>query len=387
MLVSRRAAPALVAGLISLLPSAPTALAAGPATVTVRVEGLTETKLPATQLTTTSEPVVKDGKPEDSCPGTSAIGALQLATGGDWSGTWEPKFRQYEINAIDGEAHAFGSGYYWDLWINRAEATVGACEAQLEAGEEVLLFPCSEAAACPTPLGIQAPAGANVGEPVSVTVNRYSPAGDRAPASGATVTGAERPSDSNGHATLRFPSSGSITVRASAPGAVRAETTVCVHNGDDGTCGTGAPAGASIVQAPARTGVLGSSTAAPYIGPYAVVAKATGLIDGHVYRRRDSPRVLTGSVLAHTAIASVSIELRRSYRGRCEAYDGTRERFVPARCGRGGLFKVSTEPSFSYLLPASLPAGRYVLDIEATDAAGNRTRLARGTSRIVFYVR
>ena len=28
-----------------------------------------------------------------------------------------------------------------------------------------------------------------------------------------------------------------------------------------------------------------------------------------------------------------------------------------------------------------------LLDIEATDAAGNRTTLARGTSRIVFYVR
>ena len=96
--------------------------------------------------------------------------------------------------------------------------------------------------------------------------------------------------------------------------------------------------------------------------------------------------MLTGSVLAHTALASVSIELRRSYRGRCHAYDGIRERFVAARCGRGSFFKVSTEPSFSYLLPSALPAGRYVLDIEATDAAGNRTRLARGTSRIVFYV-
>jgi hypothetical protein len=28
-----------------------------------------------------------------------------------------------------------------------------------------------------------------------------------------------------------------------------------------------------------------------------------------------------------------------------------------------------------------------VLDIEATDAAGNRTTLARGTSRVVFDVR
>ena len=35
----------------------------------------------------------------------------------------------------------------------------------------------------------------------------------------------------------------------------------------------------------------------------------------------------------------------------------------------------------------ALAPGRYVLDIEATDVAGNHTSLARGTSRIVFYVR
>jgi hypothetical protein len=133
--------------------------------------------------------------------------------------------------------------------------------------------------------------------------------------------------------------------------------------------------------------VAGFSTSAPYTGPYAVVAKATGLIDGHVYSRRHAPRVLTGSVLAHATVSSVSIRLRRSYRGRCHAYDGIRERFLTARCGHGSFFRISTEPSFTYLLPSALPAGRYVLDIEAVDSAGNHATLARGTSRIVFYVR
>ncbi len=58
-----------------------------------------------------------------------------------------------------------------------------------------------------------------------------------------------------------------------------------------------------------------------------------------------------------------------------------------ARCGTGKPFQVSTNGLFSYLLPSALAPGRYVLDIQATDAAGNRTTLARGTSRIVFYVR
>jgi hypothetical protein len=126
---------------------------------------------------------------------------------------------------------------------------------------------------------------------------------------------------------------------------------------------------------------------ASYKGPYAVVARATDVIEGHRYSRKDAPRVLAGTVQAHTTIASVSLKLRREYKSRCYAYDGIREEFGPDRCGAGSYFKVSTEPSFSYLLPARLAPGRYVLDIEATDAAGNRTSLARGTSRTVFYVR
>jgi hypothetical protein len=41
----------------------------------------------------------------------------------------------------------------------------------------------------------------------------------------------------------------------------------------------------------------------------------------------------------------------------------------------------------SYLLPHRLGRGRYVLDVIATDGAGNREALARGTSRVVFFVR
>ncbi|HTZ86407.1 MAG TPA: hypothetical protein VMB05_07050, partial [Solirubrobacteraceae bacterium] len=63
------------------------------------------------------------------------------------------------------------------------------------------------------------------------------------------------------------------------------------------------------------------------------------------------------------------------------------ERFQRARCGQGAFFKVGSTPSYSYLLPAALAPGRYVLDVQATDEAGNRTTLARGSSRIVFYVR
>ena len=55
---------------------------------------------------------------------------------------------------------------------------------------------------------------------------------------------------------------------------------------------------------------------------------------------------------------------------------------------RGSFFQIASGgDSFSYLLPSRLPPGRYVLDIKATDSAGNRTPLDRGSSRIVFYVK
>src|SRR5205807_1899375 len=126
-----------------------------------------------------------------------------------------------------------------------------------------------------------------------------------------------------------------------------------------------------------------------------VVARPTGVRGGHVDRRRNAPPGLAGLATAHTGISSVSIELWREYRGRCYAYDGTHERLTSAQCAHGSFFKipsarrffkVSSMSSFSYLLPFALGRGEYVLDIEATDAAGNRTTLARGTSRIRFYV-
>jgi hypothetical protein len=369
------------------------ALAGSPTTVTVRVEGLSETKLPATQVTTTTEPVVKDGNAKDFCPGTNAVGALQAATGGNWNGKWfggglneQGQFKGlgYAPETILGESHTFGSGAFWDVWYDNREATEGLCQHELQPGEEILLFPCPEVAKECLPLGVEAPSSAGVGEAILLTVKKYSPTGQGSPVSGATVTGAAAPSDANGHATVSFTSAGLFTLHVAAPELARAEVTICVHNGNDGTCSTRSPGASS---ASPGTGALGKPGVSPYRGPYAVVARATGLLDGRVYSRRSAPRVLTGTVTAHTAVTSVSISLRRRRGHACFAYSGVRALFVSARCGTAPFFRVARGPTFSYLLPSVLARGRYVLDIEATDAAGNRTTLARGTSRIVFYVR
>jgi hypothetical protein len=187
--------------------------------------------------------------------------------------------------------------------------------------------------------------------------------------------------DAQGVATLRFTAAGSYTLQARAADSVPSDPyIVCVHSGNDGNCGTTGPSGSS-----GAGGVLGYSSSS-YKGPYAVVAKIAGLIDGHRYAKGRAPRVLAGKVLAHTTVASVSLRLRRSYKGRCYAYNGASDRFGSARCGEGSFFKVGTQSSFSYLLPEALRPGRYVLDVQATDAAGNHTTLARGSSRVVFYV-
>ncbi|MBA3809496.1 MAG: hypothetical protein H0X28_14060 [Solirubrobacterales bacterium] len=390
MLTSRLFSLVLGVSSLGLCLLTPLARAAGPATVSVRVEGLSGTLIAPTQVTTASAPMVKDGNSEHACSGTSALAALQLASAGNWSGPWNSKFHQYEIYSIAGESHLFeaeaSANYYWSFWLDEHEATEGACEAELQPGDRVLFFPGCFGAACPpapAPLGIEAPPSANVEEAITIKVKSYGSGGEAAAVSGASIEGAQSTlsTDANGSALVHFSAPGIYTLWASAPATVRSEAIVCVHAGNDGNCGTTAP-GASAGST--------TSTVAPtavYKGPFAVVAKAAGILDGHVYSSHGGPRVLAGSVLAHGSVSSVTLELRRQHRGRCSTYDGTTERFVAARCGTGRSFRVANGSAFSYLLPSALPAGRYVLDIRAADTIGNTTALARGTSRIVFYVR
>jgi len=378
-------AAVLAAVLLALL-LASTALAGEPATVTVRVEGSTATLLGPTQVTTTTTPVVKDGKPADACPGTNAIGALELATAGDWGGKWEAGFGEYAIETILGESHLFSGPTYWEFWIDNAPSTQGACGKELKNGDTLLFFPGCYGECPPpaNPLGIEAPGTAAEGSPVKVMVTSYeNGSGTPSPAVGATVSyeNTSTTTDGTGSAMLTFAHGGTQEVKVTAPASIRTETTVCVHAGNDGNCGTTAPSG---------SGGVGSFKAAvppAYKGPFALVADLASIRDGQVFSHGHGPRLLTGEIRSHSSVSSVHLELRRSHRGRCSAYDGISERFVAARCGSGKPFQAATAGSFSYLLPAALGPGRYVLDVTGSDVAGNTVTLARGTSRLVFYVR
>ena len=93
---------------------------AAPANVTVRVEGAAQTLLLRSAVRTTDVPVVKDGT--NSCTGTSALGALDRAVGGDWDGYWGGAGFGYAVETIKGETHndpfPADPAQYWSFWVN-----------------------------------------------------------------------------------------------------------------------------------------------------------------------------------------------------------------------------------------------------------------------------
>jgi hypothetical protein len=381
-----------------LLPSqsASPAWASEPTTVSVRVEGESQTLLRQTSVTTTPTAVFK-GTEADSCPGTNAIGALSLATEGEWEGKWEGggankgRFEGlgYAVETIDGETHAAGGSGHWKLWINNMASAESLCEAELSAGDQIVLFPCEEAAKeCPTPLIVQAPTTANVDETVNVTVSQYNPEGEVEPAVGADVSGGgvtAKPTEIEGHTTMQFAGDGTYTLHVDGSGeqrpSVRTEMNICVHEYDDGTCGTPTP----------QTPKLTINPGGPCIGctspatPVALSTKIAGIKNGHRYSRRAAPRILRGSVsVSGATLQEVQIRLQRKYKGHCFDYSGRKEEFVRAKCSAAPFFSIGARRSFGYLLPWRLPAGRYLYALRALGGAGRV--LIKSQSHIVFYV-
>jgi hypothetical protein len=389
--IGRRTAalPGITGILLALCVSVAPAAAAP--TVTVRVEGEAATLLPATQVT------LAQPEPVSGCAADSAAAAINLAVGGNWDHGEANHGAGDFTETLLGETHAFlHESDTWTEWVNY-KLGGGICTDLLSEGEEVLMVAdhTPEPSYAPTVLPLvigSAPRSVAARVPFQVQVNmvRVPPlaeaapgAGEQVPAEGVTVSGpgASAITGAGGVASLELPTAGTVTLRATKPGDVPSTTfTVCVHDGNDGNCGTTAASGAAPV-------AQSQPVLVPYTGPFALVARLTGLLDGHAYARARAPRLLSGTILAHSAVDSVALSLRRSYRGRCYAYDGSRERFLGARCGQESYFDVSGNGVFSYLLPSALAPGRYVLDVRARDAAGNSLTLARGTSRIVFRVR
>jgi hypothetical protein len=93
-------------------------------------------------------------------------------------------------------------------------------------------------------------------------------------------------------------------------------------------------------------------------------------------------------VPAGDTLHQTRIRLERRHNGHCFNFSGSTESFVRARkCGTASFFSVGATESFSYLLPARLPAGRYVYDMDAVENTGKITKLVSGVSHIVFRVK
>ena len=374
---------------------ASSASAAGPADVTVRVEGTNDTLLARSAVHTTTTPVVKDGNPDHSCTGTSVAGALEVGTAGNWSGTWSDGLG-YSVEVILGEAHSFSSDHYWGEFVNGAPGN-GACADELSAGDEVLFAPepTDFSAAPDNPMYLSVPGTAQRGAPFNVTVSEKVTTFDSSPpfaahtasrpVQGASVGGAT--TDSNGVAALTLDATGNVGLRATHAGNIRTATeTVCVHDGDDGSCGTtkpGAPAAQCI-----HDGDDGLCGTPDHKATYGFI---TSIKEHQHFRKGHGPRNLKGtSDPDPSGLKDVQLRLTRNDRGRCARFSGTLLRFAHVkRCGarRGMWFSIGSKADWSYLLPKALGRGRYVLDLKTIDGAGNEdAKLARTRNRVVFFV-
>ena len=224
----RRIVTLAATSVLALLTASTPAIAGTPATVSVRVEGATSTLLPLTTVTTNTTPT----PPPGNCPGTTAAGALQLATEGNWD-------HQEYIQTILGETHEWtmADPRYWALWINDKYSEEGACTLQMHEGDR-LLFLVDRVLApeyTPTvfPLELSgAPMEITQGESATVTVNKYSTAGVASAANGVSVKGGETAVTTNasGQATVKFNTLGTAHLRGTKSGfAPTASVAVCVH--------------------------------------------------------------------------------------------------------------------------------------------------------------
>jgi hypothetical protein len=402
MLTSRRISVSLAATVIAaLLPLAwvisSAAATDNPATVTVRIQGLGgEPLLQQTQVTTNTTPIAIEGG--GTCEGTSAGGAVYDATGGNWK--VKNQSEGVELQGLEGlDLPEFNSkepsGIYWAFWLEGKYAEQGICSQSIVSGQHIVLFPqcyavgpmCQNATA-PNNFLTAVPAGAtvNVGQQIPVTLGALNtetalpesslPGGDLLTDGAQTFAPA-----TDGVANVSFSAPGLYTLQAHAPDSVASDPfTICVHNGNDGNCGTTLPGAPNVNTGPAIVHVT------PAVGDTATIG---GVKNGHHYSRHKGPRILSGlvKVPAGGTLRDVRISLQRRTGKRCFAFNGMTETFVRDRCGATRFFSVGASESFSYLLPSSLPKGSYVYDIEAINDAGQATALAPGVSHVVFYVK
>jgi hypothetical protein len=383
-----------------------------PASVTVRVEGAQKTLVPLTAVTTNLAPVDKTAQGGSTCSGTSAGGALQLATGGDWGGGLDAGGDQ-TVERIFTESYPLGTafaGRRWAAYINDAPVPQGLCDSELVTDDHVLFFPLCAGAATSCfsegPLDLSTPAIAKPGVPFTVTVREatidyglapaFAPITTKRPSAGATLTVTGVPgtttTDAVGNATITLPTRGLALMLVTKGGHVRDEAAVCVTDGTDHACVAPTPAQPMPAPAPAcqtngHDGFCGTLDRTP---PNTVIRD---IGEQQSYPDGEGPGELRADVTNPEPAGFVAVKMRLTRdNGSCQYFSGTTRRFMANRghrCGaqNGYWFKVGDSASAHYTLPSRLGPGRYVLDVNAIDKAFNRDdQRVRTRNRVVFRV-
>ena len=358
----------LAAGIIAL--SAASALAA-PVTVTLRVEGPTKTVFEG-PVTTDARAFHFTGGADHACgaPGVTrgaVFAAAEDAAPFSAAGTWDDGFGSPTFSSLAGESVAYdaASGAYLGEYINGKASDFGACGETVADGDQVLF------AYGPFGAPLLSLSGAAVVAPGATATLKVTDATGAAVA-GAAVAGATSAPD--GTVTVGpFADRGDHLLKATKDGAIRSNAVdVCVSDGTEGQCGTKMP--------------VACACASTFVDTAPPVAKLAVVKDGATLKT--GPRELKGSFLDQSSVQTVKLRLTKRLGARCWYFSGKTEQFRGTKCGTGPYFAIDTTGGdWSYLLPSRLTKGRYVLDAIAIDTAGNRTPLARGTTRVVFTVR
>jgi hypothetical protein len=391
--------------LVGGLTLAATASPAMAAKVTVEVEGLS-VSVPPTVVTTPAT-VSKDGA--TICPtGDNVLGALDAVTKGDWAGS------QYGATRILAEDHPFIPGDAgWVFVVNGVARADFGCTAPVHDNDKILWYASAGFGAFHVdkgfddPVLLDAPVTAVPGQAFTVTATNTdttyddsgAPTGTAfSPSAGATISGGASTATTaaDGKASVTV-AGGPYTLVVTKDKRAPARIVGCATTGTDGFCGSTqriCPAGSSNPCGTTPPPACVTNGSDGFCGsPDKMVANAalTGVSEGKKYKKGAGPRELSGKVANDgSGLADVRLRLTRTDGRKCTSYDGKTEKFKTLKkCGasHGVWFSVGAKQDFTYLLPSKLGRGRYVLDVEVTDKAGNTTKsLARGTSRVVFFV-
>jgi hypothetical protein len=366
-----RPSAGLAAGLLAAL-LLPATAAAAPVTVDLRIEGPTRTLFEGPVTTDVREFKFTNDPTGHTCDGTATIGGTS-STPVPTRGAVIAQAAEQTPFQLEGQWFSFGASFttiagesvafdpvtnkFLGEYENGRLTSLGACADDAHNGDDALFAYGNGSEQL---LELSGPARARPGQSVSL---RVTDAGTHAAVAGASVGGKLTAAD--GTATVGpLSTRGTNDFKATKTGAIRSNRArVCVTDGADGACGTLVPS-------------MPDTTA-----PAATIA---GIRDGQRFSRRRAPRELHGTASTDpSGLWAVKIRLTRKLGKTCWYFSGSKERFLKRRCGKKYAFKVGETPEWSYLLPARLPRGRYVLDVYAIDNAFNH-----GTAqRVAFRVR